>query len=188
MQKIINIITIQDFVQQFPRFSPQYLPVWQEGQVYTKGQIVYYNNLFYECIVPSTDNPPTITESWQLINQHVLNFTQDSDIINAFNEAWVNFNQGLFPDEKTAKLVFLYLTAFYLTLDFANATGIGGLGLMTSKSVGSVSVGYTIPPWINNNPTLSMYASNGYGIKYCTLIKPYLTGNIFVERGRITFA
>ncbi len=188
MQKIIDIITPEDFKTQFPRFSPVYLVNWTEGTVYFLGQIVYYNNLFYECIVPSTDNPPTITESWQLINQNVLNFTQDSDIINAFNEAWVNFNQGLFPDKKTATLVFLYLTAHYLTVDFNNALGVNGFGLMTSKSVGSVSVGYSIPPWINNNPTLSMYATTPYGVKYATMIKPYLTGNIFVERGRITFA
>ncbi len=186
MKRLIDIITVEDFKEHFSRFSPQYLPVWQEGQIYTKGQIVYYNNVFYECIVSSTDNVPAIEESWKIISQNVLNFTQDSDIINAFREAWVNFNQDLFNDIETAKLVFLYLTAHYLTVDFNNALGINNIGIPTSKSVGSVSQGYAIPQWLTNSPGLSMYAATGYGIKYASLIRPYLTGNIFLVKGRIT--
>ncbi len=190
MKNIIDIVTVEDFKNQFPRFSPQYLPIWQPETVYFLGQIVYYeeNNMFYECIVESTNNNPVIPDSWKPINQSVLNFTQDSDITNAFNEAWVNFNQGLFPDEKTALLVFLYLTAHYLTVDFNNALGINNIGIPTSKSVGSVSQGYTIPQWLVNNPGLSMYATTGYGIKYASLIQPYLVGNIFIVKGRTTFA
>jgi len=177
--------TVSDFKTQFPRFSPMYLPVYAEG-TYFKGDIVYYNTLFYECIVASTTNIPTNTTDWKLYNDSVLNYTQDSDILEAFEEAKINFNEGLFPDDATRLKMFLFLAAHYLTMDFRNALGSNQIGIVTSKSVGSVSEGYSIPSWILNNPALSMYASTGYGIKYASLIKPYITGNVFIVRGRTT--
>ena len=177
--------TIADFKTQFPRFSPMYLPVYVSG-TYFKGDAVYYNGLFYQCNVTSTVNNPSNTTDWVLYNDSVLNYTQDSDILDAFTEARVNFNAGLFPNCEIALKVFLYLAAHYLTVDFMNALGSNQIGIMTSKSVGSVSVGYSIPAWLLNNPTLSMYASTGYGVKYASLIKPYLTGNVFIVSGRTT--
>ncbi len=186
MTKIIDIISIEDFKTQFPRFTPMYLPIYESGKTYFKGEIVYFENLFYICIVDNTTDEPTNTESWTITNQSTLNYTQDSDITNAFNEAYVNFNEGLFPDEETAKLLFLYLTAHYLTVDFRNALGVNNIGIPTSKSVGSVSEGYSLPLWLNQSAGLSMYATTGYGIKYATLIRPYLIGNIFISKGATT--
>ena len=177
--------TVTDFKNQFPRFTPMYLPVYVAG-TYFKDDIVYYNNLFYKCNKQTTVALPTVTTDWELYNDTVLNYTQDSDILEAFEEAKINFNEGLFPDDATALKVFLYLAAHYLTVDFNNALGSNQVGILTSKSVGSVSVGYTIPAWLLNNPTLSMYASTGYGVKYASLIKPYITGNVFVVSGRTT--
>lgn len=178
-------VTPEDFKAQFPRFTPVYLPVY-EYKTYVKDDIVYYNGAFYQCKVASSNNVPTNTTDWKPIQSSVLNYTQDSDIINAIQEASVNFNGSLFPDCCTAKLVFLYLVAHFLTVDFRNAMGNNVPGMVTSKSVGSVSEGYTPLPWITNNPTLSMYATTGYGIKYCTLIRPYLAGNIILSQGRTT--
>ena len=183
---ILELITTDDFKAQFPRFSPEYLPVWVMGKTYFKGDIVYYNGLFYQCIVENTTETPTNTEDWQLTNQSVLNYTQDSDILNAYQEAFVNFNENLFNDDKTKVLVFLYLAAHYLTVDFRNALGVNNIGITTSKSVGSVSEGYTIPPYIQSKPALSMYTTTGYGTKYATLIYPYLVGNVFIAKGAIT--
>ena len=177
--------TVEDFKQQFPRFSPMYIPVYTEG-MYFEGDIVYYNNLFYRCITTDTTTNPTNYTDWELCNDSVLNYTQDSDILEAFEEAKINFNEGLFPDDATALKVFLFLAAHYLTVDFNNALGNNQIGIVTSKSVGSVSEGYTIPSWLLNNPTLSMYSTTGYGIKYASLIKPYITGNVFIVRGRTT--
>ena len=177
--------TVSDFKTQFPRFNPMYLPVYAAG-TYFKGDIVYYNTLFYECIAETTTNLPTNTTDWKLYNDTVLNYTQDSDILEAFEEAKINFNEGLFADDSAALKAFLFLAAYYLTMDFMNALGSNQIGILTSKSVGSVSEGYSIPGWLLNNPMLSMYASNGYGIKYATLIKPYLTGNFFIVKGRTT--
>ena len=179
--------TISDFKTQFPRFTPMYLPVWAEG-TYLKGDIVYYSvtALFYKCKAETTTNLPTNTTDWGIYNDSVLNYTQDSDILEAFEEAKINFNEGLFPDDATALKVFLFLAAHYLTVDFMNALGSNQIGILTSKSVGSVSVGYSIPAWLLNNPTLSMFATTGYGVKYASLIKPYITGNVFIVKGRIT--
>lgn len=186
MTKLIDIITVDDFKNQFPRFTPMYLPLFVEGNTYFENDIVFYENQFYICKVANTTDEPANTESWQVTNQSELNYTQDSDIQNAFNEAYVNFNEGLFPNLDTAKLIFLYLTAHYLTVDFRNALGINNIGIPTSKSVGSVSEGYTIPPYIQSKPALSMYTTTGYGTKYATLIYPYLIGNIFIAKGGIT--
>lgn len=176
----------EDFKAQFPRFTPVYLPVYI-NKTYYNGDVVYYNNLFYQCKVASTNNAPTNTTDWKQINGNVLNYTQDSDIINAIAEAKVNFNEGLFSDCCTAKLVFLYLVAYYLTVDFQNAMSpMGGGGIVQSKSVGSVSESYAIPQWMLNNPSYGMYAVNGYGRKYLSLIRPYLLGTIILSKGRTT--
>lgn len=181
-------VTVSDFKTQFPRFSPMYLPVYVAEGTYFKGDIVYYSDtaLFYECIAANTTNPPTNTTDWKLYNDSVLNYTQDADIQEAINEAFVNFNEGLFKDEATAKLVFLFLVAHYLTIDFGIATGGVQIGITTSKSVGSVSESYSIPNWLLNNPALSSYATTPYGIKYASLIRPYLVGNFFVVKGGVT--
>lgn len=117
-----------------------------------------------------------------------LNYTRDDDILNAYQEAKVNFNEGLFPNEETALMVFLYLTAHYLTVDFNNALGVNNVGILTSKSVGSVSEGYSIPTWLMNSNALSPYATTGYGVKYASLIRPYLIGNVLLFNGATTIA
>lgn len=183
---IVDNITTDDFKSQFPRFTPVYLPVYSY-QTYHLNDVVYYGNSFYQCKVASTNNVPTNTNDWKPIQANVLNYTQDSDIINAMAEARVNFNEGLFTDCCTAKLVFLYLTAYYLTVDFQNAMApMAGGGIVQSKSVGSVSESYAIPAAFINNPKFALYAQNGYGRKYLSMIMPYLVGNIIVSRGATT--
>lgn len=177
-------VTIEDFKAQFPRFTPMYLPEYVPGTYY-KDSVVYYEGSFYKVIVESTSNLPTNTTDWELYNDSVLNYTQDSDIQNAFSEAEVCFNSELFSNCRMAKLMFLYLAAHYLTIDFRNALGTNQIGIMTSRSVGSVSEGYSIPTWIMNSAGLAPYATTGYGIKYATLIRPYLVGNFFIVKGSI---
>ena len=181
-------VTPQDFRAQFPRFTPMYLPVYVANSTYFQGDIVYFTDtgLFYQCLVKTTTNSPSNTTDWDLYSDDVLNYTQASDILEAIAEANINFNEGLFPDEETAKKVFLFLVAHYLTVDFNNALGLNQIGIVTSKSVGSVSESYTVPQWLLNNPALSAYATTGYGIKYATLIRPYLVGNVFIVQGRTT--
>ena len=187
---IFDNLTTQAFKTQFPRFTPQYLSdiTYSVTKTYFVDDEIYYEGDFYKCIKQSIGNLPTNSSYWVIYNDSVLNYTQDSDILNAYNEAKVNFNESLFGDEATALMVFLYLAAHYLTIDFNNAIGATNIGITTSKSVGSVSEGYTIPPYITNNPALSAYATTGYGIKYGTLLYPYLIGNIMLFKGRTTIA
>lgn len=187
---IFDDLTIEDFKNQFPRFSPMYLTdaMYSVIKPYYKNNVVYFNDNFYICIVDTTNTDPTDTDSWRLYDDSVLNYTQDSDILNAYNEAKVNFNESLFAKKETALMVFLYLTAHYLTVDFNNAIGANNVGIPTSKSVGSVSEGYTIPKWLMDNAQLSVYSSTGYGIKYASLIKPYLIGNVMIFKGGPTVA
>lgn len=181
-------VTVADFKTQFPRFTPVYLPVYVTEKTYYKDEVVYYEGKFYKVKVASTTNIPTNTTDWEETSDNVLNYTQDSDITNAMAEASVNFNEGLFDTVETQKLMFLYLTAFYLTMDFQNALSpSGAVGLIASKSVGSVSEGYSVPQWVLNKPQYSIYARNGYGIKYLNLLMPYLVGNIILAKGATTY-
>ena len=100
--------TVTDFKNQFPRFTPMYLPVYMP-KTYLKGDIVFYNNLFYQCKKTSTTALPTTTSDWDLYNDSILNYTQDSDILEASDEATINFNEGLFPNDEMALKVFLFL-------------------------------------------------------------------------------
>lgn len=179
-------ITVSEFKANFPRFSPMYLPDYVPGNTYFQGDIVYYNNLFYKCIVANTVNSPNTQSDWILYNDSVLNYTNDTDIQEAIQEASINFNPSLFGDCNKAKTAFMLLVAHYLTVDFNNALGISQTGIMTSKSVGSVSEGFTVPNWLLNNSALAPYSSTGYGIKYATLLRPYLIGNVFVVKGSTT--
>lgn len=179
-------ITVQEFKAQFPRFTPVYLPVYVAGKTYFMGDVVYYENLFYKCKVENTTELPTDNTKWDLINQSVLNYCQDSDIVNAMAEANINFNEGLFGDIAEKKLVFGYLVAYYLTVDFKNALGQSSAGIVTSKSVGSVSESVSLPQWMLNDKLLGAYARNGYGMKYLSLLQPHLIGNIMFFEGATT--
>lgn len=111
----------------------------------------------------------------------------DADIDKALKEAAMTFSQDLFDKGSDAeKIAFAYLTAHYLVIDIANGTsGLASKfqGYMTSKSVGSVSVGYSLPNWITDSPILSMLAQTGYGAKYLALIMSYMAGNVRVVKG-----
>ena len=183
---IIDTITTEDFKTQFPRFAPVYLPAWSGDKTYFKGDVVYYlvNNKFYLCNSSiGTSKVPTTVADWSVYQSNVLNYTRDEDIENAIAEAKVNFNVGLFGN--SSKLIFLYLVAFYLTLDFSNSLG-STAGITASKSVGSVSESFAVPQWMLKNPMLSIYSTNGYGRKYLSLIQPFITGAVMLFKGGTT--
>lgn len=182
-------VTTDDFKNLFTRDFP-YLSVYVEGKAYFKDDEVYYAPNFYKSLTDGNTTLPTDTTNWSLVNDSVDNYIQDSDILRAFNEAKVNFNAGLFGDDNTVKMVFLYLAAHYLVIDLNNAMNplaMGFMGFTQSKSVGSVSESYAVPQYMLNNAILSQYATTGYGRKYLSLIQPYLVGNIIFCPGRTTY-
>ena len=182
--------TVDEFKAQFPRFSPQFLSdiEYISGKTYFKDNIVYYNSSFYICIVATTSNVPTNTTDWKLYDDSILNYCTDEDIQEAIQEASINFNKNLFTDCTKIKTAFGLLVAHFLTVDFNNAIGVGSVGIPTSKSVGSVSEGYSIPAWLNNSEVLSTFATTGYGIKYASIIRPLLVGNVMLFKGGVTIA
>lgn len=110
----------------------------------------------------------------------------ENDIKKAFAEASLTFNSSLFATVEDQKLGFLYLAAHYLVIDIQNSTqGLNGKyeGIISSKSVGSVSVGYTIPDWVMAHPIYSLLSQSKYGMKYLSLIIPLMVGNIAAVRG-----
>lgn len=116
----------------------------------------------------------------------VLTGVTNQDIRKAFAEASMNYNSSLFATEDDKKLGFLYLSAHYLVIDLQNSSqGLNGKyeGIMSNKSVGSVSVGYTIPDWVMGHPIYSLLAQTKYGMKYLSLIIPQLVGNVVAVRG-----
>lgn len=181
-------VSVDDFKKLFSRDFP-YLPVYIENKAYFTGDEVYYEPNFYKSLTDGNTTLPTNTTNWELVNDTVDDYLSDNDILRAFKEAKVNFNAGLFEEEETAKMVFLYLTAHYLIIDLNNAQNplaMGFMGFTQSKSVGSVSESYAIPQFMTNNAILSQYATTGFGRKYLSLIQPYLIGNIMLIPGGTT--
>lgn len=182
-------VSVDDFKNLFTRDFP-YLPLYQEGKAYFKDDVVYVEPNFYKSLTDGNITPPTNTENWELTNDSTDNYISDADILRAFAEAKVNFNAGLFNEDKTVIMIFCYLAAHYLVIDLNNASNplaVGFMGFTKSKSVGSVSESYAVPQYMLNNKMLSGYAQTGYGRKYLSLVQPYLIGNIFLSIGRTTY-
>ena len=185
----LNSITTSEFRALFGRDFP-YLPEWMPGKTYFKNDIVYSVSNFYISLKDNNTQEPPADTYWQLYKDSEENYISDADIQKAFSEARFNFNPKLFTSCEEIKTAFLYLAAHYLVIDLSNAMNpfaLGGMGLVSSKSVGSVSESYAIPQWILNDKNLGLFAQTGYGRKYLSLILPRLHGNIIFTKGYISF-
>ncbi|MBW1812124.1 MAG: DUF4054 domain-containing protein [Deltaproteobacteria bacterium] len=110
-----------------------------------------------------------------------LAFVTDADINKAYGQASANFNTALFTNDDDAEIAYLWLSAFYLVYDLqSSAQGLTSQSNypISSKSVGSVSIGFTVPEKYSRDPYLSIFTGNGYGLKYLSLLLPHLVGNI----------
>ena len=117
-----------------------------------------------------------------------LKFIIDADITKAYGQAFANFNDSLF-DEDSAEMIFLHLSAFYLVFDLQNSSqGLSSQSKfpMSSKSVGGVSAGFTVPDRYAKDALLSIFTGNGYGMKYLSYLIPQLVGNTKVVGGATT--
>ena len=174
-------VTIADFKAQFFR-DFQYLPVWDSLATYNTGDLVYYlvTNKFYTCLLNGVTSIPTTSGDWQLTTPqpNYYNYILDADITKAFAEAGTQFTSRNFSTPGDVKMYFLYLAAHYLVSDLS-AGGLGsvgtGSGLLNSKSVGNVSVSYTIPEKYLSNVIFAGWAQTYYGRKYFQAIIPRLT-------------
>lgn len=113
----------------------------------------------------------------------------DDDINRAFLEAKINFNEALFSDSAQLKLMYLYLAAHYLVYDLTTSKqpfGSGSSYPVSSRSIGNVSESYMVPAWVSEDPVLGSFATTRYGVKYISLLKPLLIGNVQVYEGATT--
>lgn len=138
---------------------------------------------------------PTITDFKNYFNRDfpygadIDTEVTDNDIAKAYGQTNFAINPGLFSNQENYTLGYLWLSAHWLVTDLrASSQGISGQynWLEASKSVGSVSEGFTIPDRILKNPTFAMYSKTNYGSKYLQLLLPQLAGNMFIAYGRTT--
>ena len=186
---IFNSVTVDMFKEYFYRDFP-YLPLWDVSTTYWKDDIVFENNNFYQSLVDDNEgNYITDTTKWKKVKGDKYAYITDEDIEKAMTQAFPASNDlyGATCNEKVN--IYLHLVAFYLVLDIKNSsTGVNSsyLGVLSSKSVGDVSESYNIPQWMLEDPMFSIYAQNGYGLKYLSLIAPYLAITILFSQGGST--
>lgn len=190
MNDIFKTVTIEEFKQKFPRaFS--YLPVWDSLKSYMTGDLVYYdeNGYFYKSLTDENTSEPTDTENWQRTAGNKLDYITDDDIANAMTQALISANDKFGSTCQEKRTIYLHLVAFYLVMDWKNAAAGASsayAGFTASKSVGDVSESYNFPTWLTNSPMYSIYSTNGFGLKYLSLILPYLSCTILFSTGRST--
>ena len=87
----------------------------------------------------------------------------DQDIERAMDEASMNFNADVLPDDKTRRIIFSYLTAYYLKIDVDNASSNGAssnVGILTYRQARNVAESFKVPKWIEENPVFSQFSQN----------------------------
>lgn len=149
--------TVQDFKDHFDRDFP-YAPYIPDP-------------------IDPVNNPPT---------QDPAVGVTDKDIQRAMLEAEACLNEAICPSQAAYTLWYLYLTAHFLVMDLrAAAQGIEGnySWITSSKSVGNVAEGFTVPQKILDNPVLGMFSKTNYGAKYLNMVLPYLAGAFYVIPG-----
>jgi hypothetical protein len=118
-----------------------------------------------------------------------LDTVTDKDISSALSDSDINFNFDLFDSQQAYTIGFLNLSAHFLVMNLRSSSqGVSGMfdWLESSKSVGSVSEGITIPQRILDNPQLSMLSKTNYGAKFLMQILPSLTAQVFTTQGATT--
>lgn len=136
--------------------------------------------------------PGTNAAAWELDVDETANLSDvilDADILRAMGEASFKFNVNLFSEEK-GKLIFLYLTMFFLVYDRQMASsgmnGNSAAGPVLSRTVGKMSVSYMESKLFKNYPSYEFLSTNDYGRKAFNLMMPYLRGNVRILRGGST--
>lgn len=187
---IFDTVSIEQFKTYFDRDFP-FLPLYNDFKTYWLGDVVFYDDNFYQSLKDdNTGNDPlTASDYWKKIKGNKYEYITDEDIEKAMTQARPNANE-MFGATCNEKLnIYLHLVAFYLVFDIKNSSsGINSsfLGTLASKSVGDVSESYNIPQWMLENPMFSIYSSNGYGLKYLSLIAPYMAITLLFSRGGST--
>ena len=171
-------------------------PNWDFEATYAKDDkviaIVNAKPGVYTSLVDDNTLPPNNKEAWELDEEETENLDDvilDVDIERAMGEATFKFNPRLFNEAK-GKIIFLYLTMFFLVYDKqAAASGLNGnnaAGPVIHRTVGKMSVTYMESKLFSKYPSYEFLASNDYGRKAFNLMAPYLRGGITLLHGGAT--
>lgn len=183
----ITSLTVDDFKTLFFRgFSYNPYTAWDNSTTYNTDDVIYYpvDYCVYKCLNDGVTSLPTDTNDWEKQSDSALNYVLDMDITNAYTEACVNFNSNLFSDDEDKQTAYLYLAAHYVVNDFnAGGTNSSASHPVSSRSVGNVSEGYTIPESITKGISTSFLSTTKYGMKYLSLIKDRAVGAVYTVCG-----
>lgn len=188
---IFERVTVEQFKQYFFRdFS--YLPLWNCSKTYFTGDIVYIEceDTFYRSLIDFNNENPILCVTWEKVRASRYDYITDEDIQKAMSQALIDANERFGKDDNEKINIFLHLVAFFLVMDWKNASAGAGsayAGFTASKSVGDVSESYNFPTWLMDTPMYSIYSSNGFGMKYLSLILPYISCTLLLADGRSTF-
>ena len=110
-----------------------------------------------------------------------FDYIQPADITKAINEALIEFNSALYGSSDQITNIFMYLAAYHLVENLKNSMkGIAAQANfpVASQGAGGVNASYQIPERYLKSPILAPYTQNGYGMKYLSLVVPFLVGNV----------
>lgn len=169
-------------------------PEWMAPKAYSVGDKVlaivnYKPGVWVSLIDENYMTPGEDENAWELDideTENLENVILDVDIERAMGEAIFKFNPKLFTEEK-GKIIFLYLTMFFLVYDRrAAASGMNGnssAGPVIHRTVGKMSVTYAESKLFSNYPSYEFLSTNDYGRKAFNLMMPYLRGGIVLLHG-----
>ena len=174
----------------------QAYPNWNFEETYNKDDkvtaIVNFKVGVYTSLIDDNTTPPSNASNWEIDEdetENLQNVILDSDIERAMGEAVFKFNKRLFTEEK-GKIIFLYLTMFFLVYDRQMAaSGMNGnsaAGPVIHRTVGKMSVSYAESKLFSNYPSYEFLSTNDYGRKAFNLMMPYLRGGIVLLHGGST--
>ena len=168
------------------------LPEWVAPTAYqNNNKVVAVVNFKPGIWVSKADNnysvPGDSSELWALDEDEDLDgVILDLDIERAMGEASFKFNKDLFTEPK-GKMIFLYLTMFFLVYDrqmaSAGMNGNSAAGPVVHRTVGKMSVTYMESKLYSKYPSYEFLSSNDYGRKAFNLMAPYLRAGVRILYG-----
>lgn len=189
-------VTLDEFKLYFLReagLEYQPYPSWSPDGTYSQDEKVVgiknFKPAVFVSLIDDNTQPLTDDSAWEEdteATEDLDGVILDADIERAMGEASFKFNKSLFSEPK-GKIIFLYLTMFFLVYDKQNAaSGVNGnsaAGPVIHRSVGKMSVTYMESKLYAKYPSYEFLASNDYGRKAFNLMAPYLRAGVRILFG-----
>lgn len=186
------MITVEDFKIFFNRDFP-YLPIHKAEQEYQLDEEVCDadGKRFYISLVDDNSALLTDENSWQRIKDDMYNYVLDEDIEKNIKQA-----EAIIPDQMELRMpddvyeLARYFLSAHLLVDNIRTSNAGLTSqinaITTGKSVGSISQQYGIPTTLLNDAASALFITSQYGLRYLSLLMPYLNGQVCIAAGATT--